>query len=214
MPEPGSKSSLRTRLAIFGGIAIFLVIGVIIYLTGRSGGIGSWKDKTEAASKTHAKNSSKTTKPEQSSQEAAELKSQIAKLEAKQHLAMGLAHAKNKNYDNSISEFALAIKEDPGYALAYSNRAISYMRQDKLNKAKEDLQRAVELNPNDPVIRYNCVAFYSIQGQMDLALDALNKALELGFNDYDSLRNDQDLISLRKHPEYKKILEKHKVFIN
>ena len=213
MTESGNKSSFLKGLAIFGVIAIVLVVGFIIYLTGRPGGVDSGKEKTLVASKAPSEEPAKITKSEQFSQEVAELKSKIAKMEAKQHLTTGLGYAKNKDYDNSIIEFTLAINKDPGYAVAYSNRAISYMQQDKFNKAKEDLQRAVELDPNDPVIRYNCVAFYSLEEKIDLALDSLNKALELGFNDYDSLRNDPDLINLRKHPEYKKILEKHKVFI-
>ena len=45
------------------------------------------------------------------------------------------------------------------------------------------------------------------------ALDSLDRALDLGFADYDVLRRDPDLNNLRRHPEYAKVLEKHKVFI-
>ena len=87
------------------------------------------------------------------------------------------------------------------------------MQQKKFNKAMDDLKKASEVAPNDPMVYYNLTSLYSLQNQLDRALDSLDKALELGFNDYDSLRNDPDLNSLRKHPEYRKVLEKYKVFI-
>ncbi len=48
---------------------------------------------------------------------------------------------------------------------------------------------------------------------MDLALDEIDAALRKGLNDYDALRLDTDLNNARKHPEFRKILGKHKVFI-
>ena len=48
---------------------------------------------------------------------------------------------------------------------------------------------------------------------MDLALDEIDAALSRGFSDYDALRKDSDLDNVRQHPEFRKILEKHKVFI-
>ena len=46
-----------------------------------------------------------------------------------------------------------------------------------------------------------------------LALDEIDAALAKGFSDYDALRRDPDLENLRRSPEFRKVLEKHKVFI-
>jgi len=145
-------------------------------------------------------------------------------LEVKSHIKQGLAYvgdAKNartgaifeENIDNAIKEFSLAIEKDPNYADAYSNRAVAYMQQKKFNKAQEDLKTARELDPDNPSIRYNYACLYSIKGDVDLALDEIDAALTQGFNNYDALRFDSDLNNVRKHPEFRKILEKHKVFI-
>ena len=134
-------------------------------------------------------------------------------VEAKLNLQQGMNYVKAKDYDNAIKEFTVAIEKYPDYAVAYSNRAIAYMQQKKFNKAMDDLKKASEIAPNDPMVYYNLTSLYSLQNQLDRALDSLDKALELGFNDYDSLRNDPDLNNLRKHPEYRKVLEKYKVFI-
>jgi tetratricopeptide (TPR) repeat protein len=134
-------------------------------------------------------------------------------VEAKLNLQQGMNYAKAKDYDNAIKEFTLAIQKYPQYDVAYSNRAVVYMQQKKFNKAMDDLQKAFEINPNNPMVHYNFTCFYSLRNQLDRSLDSLDKALELGFNDYDALRTDTDLNTVRKHPEFKKILEKHKVFI-
>ena len=89
------------------------------------------------------------------------------------------------------------------------------MQQKKYNKAEVDLKKAAELKPKDPIIHYNLAALYSLQNKLDLALDELDKALENGFDNYDALKSSGDhvLKNLRKDPEFRKVLEKHKVFI-
>ncbi|HNS55225.1 MAG TPA: tetratricopeptide repeat protein [Syntrophales bacterium] len=146
-------------------------------------------------------------------------------LEVTQHLKQGMAYVStaknanspaifNENINNAINEFSNAIKKDPGYATAYSNRAVAYMMQKKYNLALDDLKKAKELKPSDPAVRYNTAACHSLMGNVDLAFVELDAALANGFNDYDSLRKDPDLANMRKHPDWRKTLEKYKVFIN
>lgn len=134
-------------------------------------------------------------------------------LKAEMHLNQGMSYAAMKNWDNAIAEFTSAADLDPRYAAAYANRAVAYMQQGKYNKAMDDLKKADELSPRDKMVHYNYVALYSQQNQLDRALDSLDRALDLGFTNYDALRSDPDLNNLRRHPEFTKVLEKHKVFI-
>jgi tetratricopeptide (TPR) repeat protein len=87
------------------------------------------------------------------------------------------------------------------------------MQQKKFNKAEEDLRRAKELAPKSASVSYNYACLHSLKGNVDLALDEIDSALNNGFSDYDALRLDPDLTNVRKHPDFRKILEKHKVFI-
>ena len=119
----------------------------------------------------------------------------------------------NENIENAINEFSNAIKKDSNYAEAYSNRATAYMMQKKYNKALDDLKKAKELKPESSSIRYNLACVHALMGNVDYGLDELDAALARGFNDYESLRKDPDLANLRKHKEWRPILEKHKVFI-
>ncbi len=144
--------------------------------------------------------------------------------EVKAHLKQGMSYVsiaknatskaiRNENINNAIAEFTNAINKDPNYAEAYSNRAVAYMLQGKNNKALDDLKKAKELKPDSATIRYNLASVHSLMGNTDYGLDELDEALAKGFNDYDSLRKDPDINNLRKSREFKKILEKHKVFI-
>jgi len=144
-------------------------------------------------------------------------------LEVQSHIKQAFAYismAKNaqgsireENIDNALKEFSQAVQKDPNYAEAYSNRAVAYMQQKKFNKAEDDLRRAKELAPDSPSVRYNYASLHSLKGNVDLALDEIDAALTKGFAEYDALRLDPDLNNVRKHPEFRKILEKHKVFI-
>ena len=135
------------------------------------------------------------------------------RLAADLHLNQGMTYAAMKDWDNAISEFSKAVDIDRRYAAAYANRAVAYMQQRKYNKALDDLKQAETISPNDKLIHYNYVSLYSLQNQLDRALDSLDRALGQGFNNYDALRNDPDLNNVRAHPEFRTVLEKHKVFI-
>lgn len=132
---------------------------------------------------------------------------------AAQHVQQGMTYVKMKDFENAIIEYTRAIELLPNYAVAYANRGVAYMQQQKLNKASDDLRKAADLAPGDKSIHYNLTALYCLQGAKDRAFDSLDKALELGFNNYDALRSDPDLSLIREDPEFRKTLERHKIFI-
>jgi tetratricopeptide (TPR) repeat protein len=114
---------------------------------------------------------------------------------------------------NAEKELSKAIKLYPNYAEAILNRGVVYMAMHKLNKAEVDLDLAKKLDPNNANVHYNLVCLYAKTKRFDLAIDSLDSALSLGFDDYDTLRSDVDLKVLRKTKEFVKTCEKHKVFI-
>ena len=138
------------------------------------------------------------------------------------HIAAAKANLKNKklfdeSIDNAIKEFSIAIEKASDQPVmlskAYEQRGAAYLVQKKFNKALDDLKKASELQPKSPSIFYNLSCLYSVTKAVDLGLDALDKALSNGFNNYEALKNDTDLTNLRKSPEFKKILEKHNIWL-
>ncbi|MEI6146484.1 MAG: hypothetical protein WCP66_08725 [Methylococcales bacterium] len=121
-----------------------------------------------------------------------------------------------ENIKNALAEFDVAVKQEESqgrcFAKAHMDRGLAYWLDKKLNLAEKDLVKASECDAKDPIIFYNLASYYSATNKADLALDPLNKALDLGFKDCDILRTDSDLNNLRKMSEFKRALEQHSLF--
>ena len=68
-----------------------------------------------------------------------------------------------------------------------------------------DLQ-VVEREPDRADFRYDLACSYALLGRKDEALVELNKAVDLGFDDSDHLRQDPDLDGLRLDPRFAELL--------
>lgn len=68
-------------------------------------------------------------------------------------------------------------------------------------------ERLSRLCAEDPVVWYNLACSQALVGNADEALDALNRAVELGYNDYEAMKKDPDLASLHGDTRFESILE-------
>ena len=74
---------------------------------------------------------------------------------------------------------------------------------------KEGLEidrRLVRLRPKDALAQYNLACSYALLKRLDQALQALRKAIEMGYRDFRYMRQDHDLDYLRSDPRYKQLL--------
>lgn len=60
--------------------------------------------------------------------------------------------------------------------------------------------------PNDDLVWYNLGCSYSLTNQSDLAFEALTRAVELGYSDYDWMKTDPDLNNLHADPRFESLL--------
>ena len=67
----------------------------------------------------------------------------------------------------------------------------------------------IRLRPDDPVAWYNLACSQALTGQPEQALQALAKAMELGFDDVRAIRADADLASLHTDPRFAALLARH-----
>ena len=63
-------------------------------------------------------------------------------------------------------------------------------------------RRLVALLPKDPRVRYNLACSLALNGRHEEAIETLEKACELGFDDLALLRKDRDLDALRDDPRF------------
>jgi non-specific serine/threonine protein kinase len=79
-----------------------------------------------------------------------------------------------------------------------------------VEKGKEWVERALELEPDAGPVKYNSACFYALLGDTERALELLESAFALTLNSIgnrDWLLNDPDFESIRDHPRFQAIID-------
>lgn len=72
---------------------------------------------------------------------------------------LGVTYARDGNYDVAMDKFSRAIGQDASYAPAHAGIAFVYAQRQDNEKAEAHYERALKLQPNDPMTRNNYGAF-------------------------------------------------------
>jgi len=108
----------------------------------------------------------------------------------------------------AVEDFSAYVAEHPdsgrgwfdlGWALHFSRRH---------GEAASAFENARDREFRPGISSYNLACANALLGRSDAALDALERAVELGAVSYDHVRNDEDLESLRSEARFQQILEK------
>ena len=100
------------------------------------------------------------------------------------------------------------VRRDVNYVEALQILGDDYTRRGRYVEGLRIDERLAKLRPDDALVHYNLACSYSLTEQLDLAVDALEIALNLGYHDFKGMARDPDLENLREHPGYKKIQAK------
>ena len=66
--------------------------------------------------------------------------------------------------------------------------------------------RLTKLDPQNGMVWYNLGCSFALNEQTDEAFEALSKAIEYGYDDYEWMKNDSDLDGLRDDKRYDSLL--------
>ena len=131
---------------------------------------------------------------------------------AQSHYNWGLASAKNGDHVQAISEFKLAIQNEPGWALPYYNLGAVYGNMGELYEAIIAWERATQLDPNFAKAYYNLAISYSIQAEetngkdIEKAIISLREAIRLDKASLALAKIEPAFDKIRNLPEYKKLI--------
>jgi len=106
----------------------------------------------------------------------------------------------------TIAEQQLKLNPADVRALYLTANALIHLNKKK--QAMQYLQRAITLEPGDPMLLYNAGCIYSVAGMKDLALDCLESSLEAGLKQGGWYENDPDLDPLHEDPRFQALLKK------
>ena len=82
--------------------------------------------------------------------------------DAKKQIEFGIMVAQKGLWREAISRWERASKIDPTYAAAFNNLGIGYEHEGDLDKARVAYEKALELEPNNALIRQNYELFKEI----------------------------------------------------
>ena len=102
---------------------------------------------------------------------------------AEPHVALGLFKCEYEwDFDGANQEFEQAIALNPGYATAHLWYSRYFRWIGKLDKTFDEVKLARELDPLSPSTNRYLAAAYIDRGQYNLALEAMNRVLEIDPN--------------------------------
>ncbi len=110
-----------------------------------------------------------------------------------------MSRAEQRDLDTKIEFIEGLVRRDPNYVDALQILGDHYTQRGRITEGLKVDERLARLEPANPLVFYNLACSYSLAGEIDQAANALEKALQLGYRDFDWLAKDPDLKPLRAH---------------
>lgn len=101
-----------------------------------------------------------------------------------------------------------AVRRSPGNLVALSELAHVLTRLGRHAEGLEADERLARALPEDPLVHYNLACSLCLAGRQLEALDTLDLAVELGYDDPAHLAEDEDLAALRGTPRFAALLRR------
>jgi tetratricopeptide (TPR) repeat protein len=106
-----------------------------------------------------------------------------------------------------MAEFLeIETRHHPENVEAWAELGHVYTRQGRLEDGLAVDRRLVGLVPENPTVHYNLACSKTLLGDREGALDSLEQAVRLGYDDAAFLLQDKDLISLRTEPRFQALV--------
>ena len=116
--------------------------------------------------------------------------------------------------DFEIQFYEKILKRKPDFIEALAALGNLYSKKGLYREGLEIDKRLVHLRPEDSLAFYNLACSYSLVKDLDKAFGTIKQAIDLGYNNFSYLEQDQDLTNLRhdqRFQEYYLGLKKQKV---
>lgn len=120
---------------------------------------------------------------------------------------LGMKEEYEQTLHQALELYPRYLSQHPDDARAHILYATDLAQVGKLDEAKVESTKALELSPNDALMQYNGACFYARMGESKQAIDYLGKAIKTGWENFEWMKRDTDLDSIRNEPDYIKLVE-------
>ncbi|MBI2428500.1 MAG: protein kinase [Ignavibacteriales bacterium] len=120
---------------------------------------------------------------------------------------MGEKEKYQKILHEGIETYKRYLSQHPDDARGHMYYATDLAQVGQTDEAKIQAAKAIELSPDDPLMHYNAACFYAQMHEKAHAIQSLKDAIAAGYGNYEWLKRDTDLDSLRDDPEFKELVK-------
>ncbi len=117
-----------------------------------------------------------------------------------------MAQSQNDDLDFQIAFYEGILEKSQDFLQALMALGDLYTKKGLYEKGLNVDQKLAEIRPKDPLVLYNLACSYSLLGQVDLAYQAMKRALACGYNDFEYLLQDKDLANLLADKRFQQVL--------
>jgi len=108
--------------------------------------------------------------------------------------------------DFTLEIYEASLVSDPEDPEILAELGEIYTKSGRIEDGLDIDRRLVKLLPDNPVVYYNLACSLALLGRKKEAVKALETALRRGFTDFDLMRTDEDLASLRNEPSFQALM--------
>lgn len=123
------------------------------------------------------------------------------------HYQLGTLYAAYGNFNVAISEMLKVLEQDPTSTYAHCALANYFRRLGMTEKAKYHIEFAVPFMKNEK--EYDRACFESVRGEVDLAFELLEKALDKKQTSIELAITDMDLDFIKSDPRFEQLESKY-----
>lgn len=109
--------------------------------------------------------------------------------------------------DFEVGLYRKALEHDPENVDVLIYLGDVFSKRGMVRDGLEIDKKLVRVCPHEPTFFYNLACSHSLLNQLDSALEALEKALRLGYENFDHLQKDTDLDNLRKDSRFIRLMK-------
>lgn len=118
-----------------------------------------------------------------------------------------MAKEKAPDPEFELRFFESILRRSPRYVRVLEVLGGLYTRQGRIADGLRMDRRLVRLQPTNPTAHYNLACSLALCRRRTAALRVLRQAVQLGYRDFDWMRQDPDLEMLKEHPEFQALGE-------
>jgi len=118
-----------------------------------------------------------------------------------------MPRGKSQDAEFEIRFFESVLRREPAYAVVVELLGGLYTRHGRIADGLKMDRKLVRLQPENATARYNLACSLVLSKRKGEALRELQRAVALGYTDFDWMQQDPDLESLKPHPNFQALLQ-------